>query len=236
MPGQVSKLLLFDLDGTLMLSGGAGKRAMERAMKDRFGIDGAFRDIKPDGMTDPMIFREIFHNFGLEIDDLDETIGQLAEEYRVYMLDEMPRSKEALLMPGVVEVLTELSKYDHVQLALLTGNFEATARIKLDRFDLNRFFPFGAFASDDPVRSNLPPIAIARAEKHAGHKIGMGRHVFIIGDTDRDVRAALDNGATAVGVATARYTQEDLRKAGAHLTFEDFRDINAVCEKLEINS
>ncbi len=235
MPKRIDKLLLFDLDGTLMLSGGAGSRAMDRAMKKRFGIDEAFRNIKPDGMTDPMIFRQMFEQFGLEFDDVDQVVNELAEQYRVFMLDEMPRSEKAVLMPGVVEFLTELQSRENIQLALLTGNFEPTARIKLARFDLNRFFPFGAFASDHPDRSKLPPIALERAQAHAGCEIGMGRHVYIIGDTPKDVKAALDNGLTAVGVATLNYTQEDLKAAGAHITFADFRDIGAVLRDLEID-
>jgi phosphoglycolate phosphatase-like HAD superfamily hydrolase len=109
-----------------------------------------------------------------------------------------------------------------VLLGLLTGNLERTARIKLNRFDLNRFFKFGAFGSDSEHRVALPAIAAARAERLSGAPVALGRHVQIIGDTPRDVECALANGATAVAVATGGATTDELRSAGAHVVFEDF--------------
>jgi phosphoglycolate phosphatase-like HAD superfamily hydrolase len=114
----------------------------------------------------------------------------------------------------------------------LTGNYERTARIKLERFGLNHHFPFGAFGSDDGDRTRLPPVAVARAETFSGRPIGLGRHVMIIGDTPLDVGCALANGATAVGVATGNYSQSELQEAGAHLVFEDLSETGSVVEAL----
>ncbi len=143
------------------------------------------------------------------------------------MRDEMVRSEHARLMPGVMAMLELLGQRSDVSLGLLTGNFEATARIKLDRFGLNGYFPFGAFGSDDGIRANLVPIATRRAEIHLGRKIGLGPQVVVIGDTPQDVECALAHGATAIGVAASRYSVADLEAAGAHHALPTLEDIPA---------
>jgi phosphoglycolate phosphatase-like HAD superfamily hydrolase len=228
MPQTIRRLVLFDLDSTLMRSGGAGMRAMRRAFDERFGIADAGPDIVPDGKTDPIIFREMLaaHAVGRGREELE--IAALAASYEAFLREEMPTSIGAHLMPGVVELLEELEAMDGVALGLLTGNLEVTARLKLERFGLNRFFAFGAFASDHGQRDRLPPVAVARAERHIGAPIGLGAHVVIVGDTPLDVACALEHGATAAGVATGRFTVEELLAAGAQLAFEDLSDTAAV--------
>jgi phosphoglycolate phosphatase-like HAD superfamily hydrolase len=227
------KLLLFDIDGTLMLSGGAARRAMDRAFFELYGIDDAFGSVVPDGKTDPLIFREIVASHGLVIDDEITAFDTLAKRYVVYLEDEMPRADRARLMPGAVTLLEHLSKLDgDVSLGLLTGNFEATARIKLGRFGLNRFFPFGAYGSDHAEREALLPVAVVRAERHLGLRIGLGRHVVVIGDTPRDVECARLHGATAVGVAASRYTLDELRAAGAQVVLPNLGDLDAFMHAL----
>lgn len=219
------KLLLFDIDGTLLLSGGAGRRAIDRAFLELYGIDDAFGSLVPDGKTDPLIFREIAADRGLDIGDETTAFAELAVCYARHMADEMPRSSGARLMPGVEPLLEHLAGDPGLVLGLLTGNFEATARIKLEHFALDRFFRFGAFGSDDGDRTHLLPIAVRRAERHLGRRIGSGRHVVVIGDTPRDVECALAHGATAVGVAASRYSVRDLEAAGAHHALPDLEDI-----------
>ena len=221
------KLLLFDIDGTLMLSGGAGRRAIDRTFFEAYGIDNAFGDVVPDGNTDPMIFREIIRNHDVTLRDGSAELAGLIRRYTDHMADEMGSSEGARLMPGVIPLLEHLDGIDELALGLLTGNFETTARIKLGRFELNRFFGFGAFSSDDPVRNRLVPVAVDRAEVHLGRPIGIGRHVFVIGDTPRDVECALANGATAIGVAASNYTVGDLERAGAHVALPTLEDITA---------
>jgi phosphoglycolate phosphatase-like HAD superfamily hydrolase len=221
------KLLLFDLDGTLMLSGGAGARAIDRAFAELYRIEGAFGEIVPDGKTDPLIFREIIANHGLAVADESAAFAELERVYARHLSDEMPRSDAARLMPGVHTLLERLQALDQVSLGLLTGNFEATARIKLAHFGLNRFFPFGAFASDNGDRSRLVPIAVRRAENHLGRSIDLGRHVVVIGDTPRDVECALIHGATAIGIAASRYTADDLAAVGAHHVLPTLEDVDA---------
>ncbi|MBZ0272765.1 haloacid dehalogenase-like hydrolase [bacterium] len=217
------KLLLFDLDGTLLLSGGAGARALDRAFLELYGVSGAFEGIKPAGKTDPMIIREIVRKHEIRGDEL-AIVGKVAGLYERYLADEMPISPNARMMPNVVPALEYLAARSDAILGLLTGNFERCARIKLARFDLNRFFAFGAYASDSEVRAELVPIAVAKAEEHTGRAIGLGPHVFVIGDTPMDVACALDNGVTSVAVATSSYTPEALTECGAHLCFDDLSD------------
>jgi phosphoglycolate phosphatase len=226
------KLLLFDVDGTLLRSGGAGFRAIDRAVRERFGVEHASRGVVPDGKTDPAIFREVLAGLGVAPRDRAVEMEGLTAAYDRLFPEEMAASAGACLMPGVVELLEALAGRVDAVLGLLTGNLERTARVKLDRFGLNRFFPFGAFASDDELRERLVPIAVARAERHTGRAIGPGRHVHVIGDTPRDVACALANGATAVGVGAARYPAEALAAAGAHVVLENLADTRAALVSL----
>jgi phosphoglycolate phosphatase-like HAD superfamily hydrolase len=218
------KILLFDIDGTLLLSGGAGARAIDRAFFELYGVRGAFGSVVPDGKTDPIIFREIIANHRLAIVDEAASFSALESCYARHMADEMPRSESARLMPGAVPILERLASAQGVALGLLTGNFEVTARIKLDRFDLNRFFPFGAFASDSDDRTRLVPIAVRRAEEHLERAIDLGPQVVVVGDTPRDVECAIVHGATAVGVAASRYGADELQAAGAHHVIPTLED------------
>ncbi len=220
-------LLLFDIDGTLMLSGGAGRRAIDRAFFELHGVTDAFGDIVPDGNTDPSIFREIFANHGLSEADDSSAFQEVVRRYVHHLPKEIEASDQAHLMPGVTPLLDHLAKADNVEMGLLTGNFESSARIKLDRFGLNPYFPFGAFGSDHGVRERLVPIAIQRAEVHFEESIGLGRHVVVIGDTPRDVDCARAHGTTAIGVASSRYSVDELEAAGAHHVMPTLEDIPA---------
>ena len=226
------KLLLFDIDGTLMLSGGAGRRAIDRAFFEIHGIRNAFDGVVPDGNTDPAIFREIFANHDLRVADDSPAFREIVQRYVEFLPAEVLDSDQAHLMPGAAGLLNHLSKSDDVALGLLTGNFEVTARIKLDRFGLNEFFAFGAFGSDDGIRSRLVPVAVERAVAYLGRNIGLGRQVVVIGDTPQDVECALVHGATAIGVAASRYTVADLEAAGAHHALPTLEDIPAFMEAI----
>ncbi len=229
------KLLLFDIDGTLMLSGGAGRRAIDRAFFEIHGIENAFGNIVPDGNTDPSIFRAIFANHDLRIADDSPAFHEMVQRYVQHLPAEIRDSAQAHLMPGVVALLDHLSKTDNLALGILTGNFESTARIKLERFGLHGFFSFGAFGSDDGIRTRLVPIAVQRAEAVLGREIGLGPQVVVIGDTPQDVECALAHGATAIGVAASRYSVEDLEAAGAHHTLPTLEDIPAFMEAIAVS-
>jgi len=225
------KVLLFDIDGTLMKAGGAGFRAMELAIERRLGVRNATEGIIPHGKTDPLILKEILRRIGVGPTTISSLLPRLIADYERFLAVEMPRAP-AVLLPGVRDLLEALSTQPQVLLGLLTGNVARTAGIKLARFGLDRFFRFGAFGSDAEHRIALPGIAVGRAEQLVGAPIGLGRHVLVIGDTPRDVECALANGATAVGVATGGSTAEELHRAGAHVVFEDLTNTGDVVAAL----
>jgi phosphoglycolate phosphatase len=225
-------LLLFDIDGTLLLSGGAGARAIDRACRERLGLDDAFAGISPDGKTDPMLFNEVLIRNGLNLDP--ELVADLTARYIRHFPEEMAAAPGAHLLPGVVETLEAVNGLPDVALGLLTGNLEPTAWLKLEHFGLERFFTFGAFGSDDGQRERLVPIAVARAEKLLSRPVGCGPHVVVIGDTPRDVACALANQATAVGVASHRYPVGALRAAGAHHVLAHLADPQALPAMLDL--
>ncbi len=229
---MTTRILLFDIDGTLLLSGGAGARAIDTVFFDLYGLPDAFSGIVPDGKIDLGIFREIIKQKNVNVKDVEEALGILCEKYIDELKVEMPISPQAVLMPGIPDLLERLSQVPDLHMGLVTGNLEPGARIKCDRFDLNRFFPFGAFGSDHEDRAELVRIALRRAERHLGQTLSMGANVFVLGDTPKDVKCGKVNGATAVGVATNNSTVEELLSLGADYAFEDFSDVDAVVEKL----
>ncbi len=225
------RLLLFDIDHTLLRSGGAGFRAIERAIEQRYGIVGATDGVIPDGKTDPQILREIVAARHLDRGHEDAAVTTLTALYEELFEAEMS-SPPATLLPGVRDLLDALANSAGVLLGLLTGNFERTARIKLATFGLDRYFAFGAYGSDHADRDRLPAMAVARAEAQCGTPIGLGRHVFVIGDTPRDIACGLTNGATAVGVASGNYSARELSAAGAHIVLADLSDTAAAVSAL----
>jgi phosphoglycolate phosphatase-like HAD superfamily hydrolase len=228
------KFVLFDIDGTLMLSGGAGLRAMARVFAERYGVADAFDGFQFQGKIDPAIFREALACHRLTFPDVDAEIARLVEIYIERLAEEMPKSTNAVLYPGVRELLEALSGRDDVSIGLLTGNVRGGARIKLLHFDLWRFFPFGAFGDDHEHRPALVPIALERASRLLGRVASPGADVYVVGDTDRDVWTAKENGCTAVGVGTLNFTAAQLTALGADIAFENFADTHDVLKKLGV--
>lgn len=211
------KLLLFDIDGTLIDPAGAGRRAAEGAFFDLFSVPDAFSGIHMAGKTDIRIMKE-----GLAAHGLSADAGILPRLLEVY-IDRLRREilrPEKKLHPGVKELLSALQGIPGIQLALLTGNIEQGARIKLEPFGLNQFFSSGAFGSDHEDRDLLLPIALRKIRELSGVSIHPGECV-VIGDTPADVKCARVHGAFAAAVATGPYTKDRLRDAGADLVLED---------------
>ena len=226
------KVLLFDVDHTLLAAGGAGFRSMDRAFRDLYGVESATRGIVPDGKTDPMLFSEALVRCQLAPAGAPPP-PELVARYESLFPEEMT-APPATLMPGVPELLDVLTGRDDVVLGLLTGNLERTAKIKVAAFGLDRHFAFGAYGSDRADRLELPPIALERAERLTGRRIGLGRHVVVVGDTPRDVDCALAWGATAIGVATGRSSRSQLLDAGAHAALQDLSDTEEVLRALRV--
>jgi len=226
----MATLLLFDIDGTLILTGGAGARGMTRAFLDVFGVPDAFTGIPMPGRTDDRILQDALRRAGLEADE--RKLDAFRSRYRLALAEEIERPHPGKrVMPGVVELLRELRRRDAVGLGLLTGNYEEAARIKLEHFGLLDFFEFGAYATDAADRNGLVPVALERARAR-GFESQTPRDVVVIGDTPLDVLCARSNGAVAVGVATGGHEAETLREAGADVVFEDLSDTAGFIEVL----
>jgi phosphoglycolate phosphatase len=223
-----TRVLLFDIDGTLVLTGGAGQRAMARAFEELFAISDAFRDIEMAGRTDTWILSNAAAAHGILPNRLpafqSAYLGLLEQEL------ESPNPKKAV-MPGVRALLDALAARDHTFLALLTGNYEKAARLKLEHFDLWRYFSCGAFADDAADRNSLVPKALERVHACGGPTVRPA-DVIVVGDTPHDVACALAAGARAVGVATGPFSVEELRGSGAEIVFEDLSDTDAFLKLL----
>lgn len=228
-------LLLFDVDQTLISTGGAGIRALTRTFGERYGMDRADRvlhQVRPEGKTDPQIFREILTH-------LDRsghvTIATLQERYLHYLGQEMGTPSNASLKPGVRKLLEELRRHPQVLLGLLTGNLREGALIKLTYFHLEHYFEVGAFGSDAEERSALVPIARYRAESRCGVRFSP-RQVLVIGDTPLDIACAHATGAISVAVATGSSTTEGLARHQPDHLFNDLSNVGRVVQTLLAHS
>ena len=203
-------LYLFDIDGTLLLSGGAGARALDRAFRERFGLEGAMEQIRPGGKTDPIILEEIFATRlgrAPAAAELDEVLAL----YLSFLPTELGDAPGFRLMPSVVDALDFLAALaPGVVLGLATGNVREAARIKLERADLWARFAIGGFGCDHRERGLLVARAIERACAHAGVTALAPDQVVVVGDTPLDVEAARACGVRAVAVATGTATRAQL--------------------------
>jgi phosphoglycolate phosphatase len=219
----MSKVVLFDIDGTLVLTGGAGVRAMNRACEDIAGVRSALEKVPVAGRTDWIILHDAMRHVGRELDE--DLLSVIRNRYVSFLQEEIQHRGKGVksVLPGVRELLDILSSREDVFLGLVTGNFEQGARIKLEYFDLWRYFRCGAFGDDAPDRNALVPVALRRA-KDCGLRNERMDNVFIVGDTPHDVQCALAVGAVPVGVATGSHPTEELRATGAKWVFADLTD------------
>jgi phosphoglycolate phosphatase-like HAD superfamily hydrolase len=226
------KLVLFDIDGTLVLTGGAGLRAMNRALEEVFGHANGLEGIALAGRTDWAILSDAVRRIGRSLDGA--LLADLEHRYVTNLADEIqhPGSGRKEVLPGIREILDELEGRDDVFLGLVTGNFEAGAKVKLGYFDLWRYFTCGAFGGDAADRNALVPFALERA-RACGLPDISDEDILVVGDTPHDVTCAHAAGAVAVGVATGSSPVEDLEAAGAQHVFKDLGDTAAFLRLLE---
>lgn len=226
------KLVLFDIDGTILWSDGAGRRAIHAALRDVFGGIGP-ADYWFDGKTDRQIVRELMRHEGHGEARIDADMGELLRRY-VENLEREVRSPEhrSRLLPGVLPLLDALERRDDVMLGLLTGNLVEGARVKLEAvgIDFDRF-AVGAFGSDHEHRPELPAIAQRRAAARLGRELP-GADVRVVGDTPADLTCGLSIGARAIGVATGRYSVAELESHSPAAVFETLEDTARVVEAL----
>lgn len=214
------KALLFDIDGTLLLTGGAGLEAFERAFEECFGVAGAWGAVVPDGKTDPIIFGEIART-SLGRDMTPAEYDDLCRRYLEYFPGALMRSERFRVLRGVEALLERLAAAEDLLLGVATGNLEAAAWHKLKRGGLDRFFGFGGFGSDAARRADLVGHAIRRGRERSLPAVLRPGDFVVIGDTPLDVAAAKANGAPCVAVATGSYSARELEASGADLTLED---------------
>ena len=222
------RLLLFDIDGTLIHSGGAGVHALKSAFQERFGINDDLHDIEIAGMTDSGIVLSILkkHN----IPATHENVSAFLDSYVHFLSLELPRRKGTLL-PGVLELLERLKSRPHVVLALLTGNVSRGARLKLEHYGVWHFFEFGAFADDHRDRNELGRFARARAKEKHGREFAASE-IDIIGDTPRDIACGKTLGARTIAVATGRCSRDELATHHPDFLIDDLSDVESIVDTL----
>lgn len=228
MKATKDKLLLFDIDGTLLTSGGAGERSMRLALKDRFGIEDDLKTIEFAGRTDSGIARRIFEKHGIE--PSAENLSAFYDAYLHQLATQLPASSGAVL-PGILALLDALTGKPNVSLALLTGNLCRGAELKLRHYGLWHYFEFGAYADDHHMRNELGNFATARAREKHGVEFPPSQ-VFVLGDTPHDIDCGRAFGARTVAIATGRFTRDELAAHKPDFLFDDLADLPAVLSAL----
>ncbi len=224
---MTQQLVLFDIDGTLVLTGGAGKRGMTRAFEALFGVPDAFAAVSLAGRTDTSILTDALDLHSIPV--TAEDIAAFRSRYLEYLREEVARTTVGKqVLPGILPLLEALTDSPDAFLGLLTGNYTEAAEVKLAHFDLWRYFRCGAFGEDAHDRNHLVPIALDRARACGLPSAVASDDVVVVGDTPRDVACAQAHGARVVAVATGEFSADQLRDAGADSVFEDFFETELV--------
>jgi phosphoglycolate phosphatase-like HAD superfamily hydrolase len=225
------QLILFDIDGTLINTGGAGERAMSRAFADVCHVENGFEGVPFPGRTDPAILADVLGRHGL--DPAGEIVDRFRAVYYQRLVEELARPLAAArILPGVVDLLGALVRRPRTTVSLLTGNYSQSARLKLEHFGLWRYFQGGAFGEDAANRPGLVPVAVVRAAA-LGAPPARPRDVVVVGDTPLDVATGLLNGGRSIAVATGSFDAATLADAGADLVLEDLTAIDAFLDALD---
>ena len=218
-------VILFDIDGTLLHSGGAGQAGIERALEIAFGVTAPTDGIPTAGRTDRAIGGDLIRFHGL--DDVESTYAQLQETYLRVLPSELA-SRQGVVYPGVRELLTRLSQRDDVRLGLLTGNYREAAWQKLRHHHLAEHFEFGGFGDEHADRDDVAKQALAVAAQHHAPQTIHREKLWVIGDTPADVRCGRAIGARVIAVATGMYSSEELAESQPDHLFENFADVESV--------
>jgi phosphoglycolate phosphatase len=220
------RLVLFDIDGTILRSNGAGRRAMIAALREIFGGTGP-ENHSYDGKTDPQIVREVMRIEGHRDAHIDERMDALMTLYLTHLGRELVEAN-TVVYPGIRELLDALEARDDTVLGLLTGNLREGAHAKLRAAGIDPArFRIGAFGSDHEHRPELPAVARQRAQAELGIDLE-GEHLVIIGDTPADIECGRALGVRAIGVATGSYSVEELLRHAPHAVFETLADTERV--------
>lgn len=222
------KFILFDIDGTLIDSGGSGLRALNHAFREMFSVSEAFTGISMAGKTDPQIIDEGLRLHGIE--SSNGVVPEVIDRYLMYLEEDIDPMK-GRVMAGIREALDRLASDQDFLLGLLTGNIERGAKIKLGAYDLSQYFSIGAFGDDDADRKRLLPVAVKKLWEQRAISLDY-RDCIVIGDTPRDIECSRPYGAYAIAVATGPYSYASLTEAGADIVFEDLSDTQKLMSAL----
>jgi phosphoglycolate phosphatase-like HAD superfamily hydrolase len=230
------RLILFDIDGTLLWTSGAGRRAIHRALLEEMGTAGPIDTYRFDGKTDPQIVRELLAMAGHPECESEDRITAVCERYVSLLTAELAKPGHTTsLYPGIKELLSALEPFEaeaRAIVGLLTGNVREGAALKLRSAGLDfARFAVGAFGSDSHRRSDLPAVAAKRASERTGRRF-TGDDLVVVGDTPDDVACARPMGARTVAVATGFYKPDALRAAGATHVFDNLGDTQSVLDAL----
>jgi phosphoglycolate phosphatase-like HAD superfamily hydrolase len=226
----MSRLVLFDIDGTLVLDDGAARESFAIALRTVYGFTDDLSWFDFSGKTDPQIAFEVLSHHGWTRDEIGEGLPALWIEYIGGLRQRLTRERQRVL-DGVHDLLDRLATVPGITLALLTGNIEPGARVKLAPWDLNRFFGFGAFGSDSSDRTDLPPIAVRRAREETGRRFAP-REVVIIGDSIWDVRCGVPHEARTIAVASGKTSAEVLRAEKPDYFFPSLNETERVIQAI----
>jgi phosphoglycolate phosphatase-like HAD superfamily hydrolase len=228
-------IALFDIDGTLLRAGGAGRRAVELALGEVFAqlrVEFSLDSVEFAGRTDPWIVRTALGRYGVNVEDA--LVDEVLHRYAGHLPRELERASAFEVLPGVLGLLTELSQREDVVLGLGTGNTKPAAYAKLARGGLDAYFSFGGFGSDHSDRAELLRTGLQRGLERAGVRPGEAK-VVVIGDTPHDVAAARAIDADCVAVSTGGFDRAALERAGARVVVSDLRatEVRAALKRSE---
>lgn len=227
-PREDKRLLLWDIDATLLTTGGAGEKALKRVAKERFGVQDNLHDIEIAGRTDAGIAASILRKY--QVEPTPENVTEFLGEY-LRDLEELLPQTNGRIMPGVAEILQRLQQNPARVLALLTGNLRRGAELKLRHYGLWDYFEFGAFADDHHDRNELGAFARARAQEKRAIDFSVAQ-IDVIGDTGHDVACGKIFGARTIAVATGSWTREQLSTHAPDFLFDDLSSVDDVMATL----
>lgn len=216
----MKKLLLWDIDGTLITTKGAGRDSLVAALRDVHAIEGEISGKELAGRTDPLIFKSLCERYGL--DHNPQAQHDFSEAYLGHLACQI-KNREGLTHPGIIDILDAVAARPDLAQGLLTGNMEQGAQIKLEHFKIWHYFEFGAYGPDGATRNDLGPHAL----KQAYAKLGVAfepENTFVIGDTPHDIECGKAFGARTIAVATAGFSRAELESHQPTVVFDDLGD------------
>ena len=227
---MLKKLVLFDIDGTLLTVNSINRRILMDALREVYGTEGSAGTHNFAGKMDSVIIYEVLQNTGLSDAVIAEKFDKAKKTY-IEMFRMHARHTDIILMEGIRELLDKLSASSELMLGLLTGNFEGSGRHKLLLPDINHYFSFGAFADDAASRNELPQVAVDKAYQLTGKKFSE-QNIIIIGDTEHDIACARVVNAKSIAVATGPYSSAELKKHNPHILYENLTATDIVISEI----